>query len=92
MVGKNGHSHAREVTVVVASVSGLKTALAGSDRRVFVRVRSAAESKWQRTACAPRSAAAWDEVFAVNHVHRGQLFVEVGEWLGSDRRRGGAAL
>ncbi|KAH8056170.1 hypothetical protein JL720_14237 [Aureococcus anophagefferens] len=76
---KNGHSHAREVTVVVASVSGLKTALAGSDRRVFVRVRSAAESKWQRTACAPRSAAAWDEVFAVNHVHRGQLFVEVVE-------------
>ncbi|KAH8053806.1 hypothetical protein JL722_9286 [Aureococcus anophagefferens] len=36
---KNGHSHAREVTVVVASVSGLKTALAGSDRRVFVRGR-----------------------------------------------------
>ena len=78
----NGHkksSPTREVTVVVASVSGLKTALAGSDRRVFVRVRSAAESKWQRTACAPRSAAAWDEVFAVNHVHRGQLFVEVVE-------------
>ncbi|KAK7230749.1 hypothetical protein SO694_0017305 [Aureococcus anophagefferens] len=80
--GMNGHkksSPTREVTVVVASVSGLKTALAGSDRRVFVRVRSAAESKWQRTACAPRSAAAWDEVFAVNHVHRGQLFVEVVE-------------
>jgi len=78
----NGHkksSPTREMTVVVASVSGLKTALAGSDRRVFVRVRSAAESKWQRTACAPRSAAAWDEVFAVNHVHRGQLFVEVVE-------------